>query len=414
MSHPLRLIGFQWSPKTHEIKDYLARSRVAYDWLDLERDPRAREALARAGLGTDRLPALLFADGSALSDPSDEELAEKIGLSTETEAPFYDLIVVGGGPAGLAAAVYAASEGLRTLIIERDAPGGQAGQSAAIENYLGFPDGVSGSELAQRAQAQAEKFGVEILAAHEAVRLVAEHGYRCITLQDGQELGCRAVLLAMGVAWRTLDAPGCPALVGAGIYYGAASAEATALVDRDVYMLGGGNSAGQAAMHLARYARSVTMLALEESIEERMSKYLVERIHRTPNIRVRPCCTITEAGGEKCLERVTIENVQTGERETVPADALYVFIGASPETDWLADIVARDEQGYLLTGDELTRVGEDGPRWTLERAPYLLETTVPGVFAAGDIRAGSVKRVASAIGEGSMAVQFIHQYLAEQ
>jgi thioredoxin reductase (NADPH) len=414
MSNLIRLLGHQWSPKTHEIKDYLARNRVAHEWLDVERSARARALLEETGRSTADLPVLVFADGTVLTDPSDEQLATEIGLSTETESPFYDLVIVGAGPAGMAAAVYAASEGLRTLVVERDAPGGQAGQSAAIENYLGFPDGISGSELARRALAQAEKFGVEILAAHEAASLQSGQGYHCLTLHDGQEIGCRAVLLAMGVGWRTLEAPGCPDLVGAGIYYGAASAEAPALQDREVFLLGGGNSAGQAAMHLAHYAKRVTMLALEESIAERMSTYLVERIEATPNIEVRPCCTITEAAGDRCLERVTIENVTTGERETVPADALYVFIGAQPETDWLDGVLARDAQGYLRTGDALRDVDAEagGPTWPLEREPFLLETSAPGVFAAGDIRAESVKRVASAIGEGSMAVQFIHQYLA--
>jgi thioredoxin reductase (NADPH) len=406
------LVGAQWSPATHDIKDYLSRNRVSYEWLDLERNPRAAQVLSDLGLGAERLPALVFPDGSVLLDPDAEALAEKIGLSTEAELPFYDLIVVGGGPAGLAAAVYAASEGLRTLVVEREAAGGQAGQSANIENYLGFPEGISGNELAQRALAQAEKFGVEFLAAHEAANLEPGLGHHGVELHDGQRLGCRALLLSTGVAWRTLDAPGCPDLVGAGIYYGAASAEAPALKGRDVYLLGGGNSAGQAAMHLSRYARSVTMLAMEETISERMSSYLVERIQRARNIHVRPCCTISEASGNGCLERVTIENVTTGERETVPADALYVFIGAAPETEWLAGVLARDEQGYILTGEDLPRRADDEHRWPLEREPHLLETSVPGVFAVGDVRSGSVKRVASAIGEGSMAIQVVHQYLA--
>ncbi|MGI9179930.1 MAG: FAD-dependent oxidoreductase [Longimicrobiaceae bacterium] len=410
----VRVVGFQWSAKAHEVKDFLARNRVPYLWPDVERDTDARRLVEEMGAEWGRLPLLLFPDGTHLLEPTDAEIAEKIGLSTEAESPFYDLIIVGGGPSGLAAAVYGASEGLRTIIIEQEAPGGQAGMSSRIENYLGFPEGLSGGELAQRAVAQAKRFGVEILAARQVEGLRVDGPYRVVTLDEGDELYCHSVLLATGVAWRTLDAPGCQTLIGAGVYYGAASAEAPALRDEDVYLLGGGNSAGQAAMLLSRYARSVTLLALEESFAERMSQYLLERLESTPNVTLRPCCTIAEAQGEGRLETITIENVQTADKETVPAAGLYVFIGAAPETDWLEGVVARDEKGFILCGSALTRDGNGQRNWKLEREPHMLETSVPGVFVAGDVRSGSVKRVASAVGEGSMAIQFIHEYLRER
>ena len=413
-SEPLRLVGLQWAAQSHEVRDFLARNGVPYRWMDLERDPAARALLDELGVGDDRLPVLVFPDGSCVADPTDVEIAERIGLGTEPDAPFYDVIIVGGGPAGLAAAVYSSSEGLRTLLVDRDAPGGQAGQSSSIENYLGFPEGISGADLARRAVEQARRFGVEILAARTVTGLRAAEPYRHVTLDDGQELRCYAALLSIGVSWRVLDAPGCPSLTGAGVYYGAASAEAHAARGQDVYLLGGGNSAGQAAVHLARFARSVTMLVLEDSIEERMSQYLVDRIRHTRNIHVRTGHTVAEAHGQGRLEEITIQDVKTEESEKALASALFVFIGAQPETEWLEGVVERDGQGFLPTGAEL---GEEGARpsgWTLERAPYLLETSVPGVFAAGDIRAGSVKRVASAVGEGAMAVQFIHQYLGQR
>jgi thioredoxin reductase (NADPH) len=410
----VQVIGFQWSRQAHEIKDFLARNRVPYVWVDWERETETRRQAEAEGVEVGALPVVRFPDGITLSQPSDGQMAERIGLSTEAESPFYDLIIVGGGPAGLAAAVYGASEGLRTLIIEQEAPGGQAGQSARIENYLGFPEGLSGGDLARRAVEQADKFGVEILAARQVTGLRAEGPYRVISLDDGSELGCHTVLLSTGVAWRTLDAPGCQTLIGAGVYYGAASAEAESFRDQDVYLLGGGNSAGQAAMLLSRYARSVTMLALEETLSERMSQYLLERIENTDNIHTRPCCTIDRATGDGRLETITIRNVKTEEEETVDANGLFVFIGAAPETDWLESVVARDEQGYILCGAALN--AEDGNRhgWPLRRDPFLLESSLPGVFVAGDVRAGSVKRVGAAVGEGSMAIQFIHQYLSER
>ncbi len=406
---PLRVVGERWDPRTHEVKDFLARNRHPYLWADPSDSEVGRRLLAAAGPGA-HTPLLLFPGGETLSAPTDEEIAERIGLRTEPESPFYDLVIVGGGPAGLAAAVYGASEGLRTVVVERGAPGGQAGQSARIENYLGFPEGITGNELTARAVQQAERFGVEIVATRAATALRADGDYRVLTLDDGTELSCHALLLATGVEWRTLDAPGCGELVGAGVYYGAAAAEAAAVQGQDVYMLGAGNSAGQAALLLARYAKSVTLVAMEDSINQRMSSYLVERVESAPNIRTRTGCTVCSATGDSRLETITIRNEATGETEEVPTEALFVFIGAAPETEWLAGTLARDDQGYVRVGRRVAP-GE----WPLkERHPFLLETSMPGVFAAGDVHAGSVKRVATAVGEGSMAVHFIHEYLRER
>jgi thioredoxin reductase (NADPH) len=408
---PVRVVGDRWNARTHEVKDFLARSRVAYHWYDPAVSPEGRRLLASVPDGErSKLPLLLFPDGSRLADPSPEALAEKIGMRTEPAAPFYDLVIVGGGPAGLAAAVYGASEGLRTVIVEREAPGGQAAQSARIENYLGFPDGLTGAELTQRAMEQAAKFGVEVVVTRAATGLRADGGYRAVTLDDGDgdELGAHAVLVATGVAWRKIDAPGCGEYVGRGVYYGAAAAEAAAVRGRDVYMLGAGNSAGQAALLLARYARSVTMLALEEDFGERMSQYLLDRIRAAPNITLRPCCTVASAEGDDRLRHITMQTVGNVEAERVACEALFVFIGAAPETDWLCDTVLRDEAGYLLTGNHARG------RWPLERDPLPRETSCPGVFAAGDVRAGAVKRVGSAVGDGSVAVTSIHEYLAER
>jgi len=408
---PVRVIGFQWSAGAHDAKDFLARNRVPYLWSDVDTDPAAREEVERRGIAPGDLPLLVFPDGSHLERPDDARIAEKIGLSTEASAPFYDLIIVGAGPAGLAAAVYGASEGLRILVVDRDAPGGQASQSARIENYLGFPDGLTGGDLARRAVEQAEKFGVELLVAREVVALDVDGPYHIVRLDGGDEIAAHTVLLAMGVAWKTLEAPGCHDLVGSGVYYGAASAEAATFRDQDVYLLGGGNSAGQAALLLARYARSVTMLALEENFDERMSRYLIDRIEAAPTIEMRPCCTVESAAGDRNLERITIRNVNTGEEETVSANGLFVFIGAAPETNWLEAAVERDEDGYITCGPSIPRRLGHPRRWPLGREPYMLETSVPGVFSAGDVRAGAVKRVGAAVGEGSVAIQFIHEYL---
>ena len=404
-------MGHRWSPRVHEIKTFLSRSRVPYRWFDLDTDADAGTIAAGVQRsGNDSKLIVLFPDGSWLVDPDARTVAEKLGLETTPDSRFYDLIVVGGGPAGLAASIYAGSEGLRTVVVEQEVPGGQATYSASIENYPGFPHGLSGSDLARRTVDQAERFGVEIIVTRKATRLRADSLDRFVTLDDETELTSSTVLLALGVGFRWLEAPGCPLLVGAGIYYGAATAEATACRDQEVFVLGGGNSAAQAALLLAQYAKHATILALEPTIEETMSQYLVDRIRRTPNITVRTRCTVAGAEGDGRLERITIQQVDTGETQVVPANSLFVFIGATPRTDWLGDVVKRDDRGFVIAGLEC----EDGsgriPGWSLERAPFDLETSLPGVFAAGDVRRGSVKRIASAVGEGAMAVQSIHRY----
>ncbi len=403
----VRVIGYTWSPRSHEVRDFLARSRIPFEWLDFDGAEVRAQAEALGATPGSGLPLLIFPDGTHLADPGDEELAEHVGLRTVPEAPFYDLVIVGAGPAGMSAAVYGASEGLRTLLVERETPGGQAGLSEAIENYLGFPDGVRGSELAERASRQAARFGAETVVAREAVGLRDEGSARVVVLDDGSEVCAHAVLLALGVSWRRLEAPGCDRLNGRGIYYGAAAAAVPTCRERDAIMLGAGNSAGQAALYLSRYARSVTMVAPEPDFSDRMSEYLLNRIHKTRNIHLRPASKVVEVEGGELLERVTVENVETGARETLETNSLFVYIGAAPSTEWLEGAVLRDDKGFVLAGPAL-----DGRvEWKLERPRYLLETSVPGVFVAGDVRSGSVKRVGAAVGEGSMAIQFIHNHL---
>jgi thioredoxin reductase (NADPH) len=407
----IRAIGLRWSPQSHAIRDFLGRHQVPYQWLDLEVDAEARRLVEQLGSETPRLPLVLFPDGSRLEEPSPFQLAEKIGMRTRAEKPFYDLTVIGGGPAGLAAAVYAASEGLRTVLIEREAPGGQAGTSSRIENYLGFPAGLSGADLTRRAVDQARRFGVEILTPQEVRKVRVEDPYRVVTLCDGSELSCHAMLLATGVAYRKLDVPGCDRLAGAGVYYGAAMTEAIACKDEEVYIVGGANSAGQAAMHFSRYARRVVMLVRGDSLKKSMSQYLIDQIEQTRNIEVWPHTQVLAVDGETHLECLTIRNGSTGEKTTLPAASLFIFIGAAPRTECLEGVVERDERGFILAGRDLMPDGQRPRGWGLDRDPYLLETSVPGIFVAGDVRHGSVKRVASGVGEGSIAVQFIHEYL---
>jgi thioredoxin reductase (NADPH) len=466
----VRVVGHRWSPKSFEVRDFLARHHVPYLWLDVETDAEARRlasvvvresneeapaapvpappavpvagaepegdggaaaagaADAAAGdppetagpqgngggtlIPAGRLPVVFFADGTFLVEPSRAELAERLGLRTRAESRFYDLVIVGGGPAGLAAAVYGASEGLRTLIVERDAAGGQAGTSSRIENYLGFPAGLSGAELARRAVAQAVRFGVEILNPQEATGLRREDPYRIVTLSDGSEVSCHALVVATGVSYRKLAVPDIDRLTDAGVYYGAAMTEALACKGEDVYLVGGANSAGQAAMYFARYARRVVMLVRGNSLFKGMSRYLVDQISQTPNIEVRLHASVVAVRGGDHLEEIDVTDAEAGTVETLPTRSLFIFIGAEPRTAWLADVVERDAHGFLLAGSDLVRDGKLPAGWNVDRQPFLLETSVPGVFVAGDVRHGSVKRVASGVGEGSITVSFVHQHLA--
>ncbi|HEX7151920.1 MAG TPA: FAD-dependent oxidoreductase [Thermoanaerobaculia bacterium] len=407
----MRLVGGRFNARSYALKDFLARNHVPYAWIDVEATGEEERTLL-ATVDTSKLPLLLFPDGSQLVQPTSVDVAEKIGLRRHANANFYDLVIVGGGPAGLAAAVYAASEGLKTLMIEREAPGGQAGLSARIENYLGFPSGVSGADLTRRAVTQARRFGVEILSPQEAHSLRVQHPYRLVTLGDGSEITAHAMLIATGVQWRTLEVPGIERFHGSGVYYGGAVTEAMACEGEDVYIVGGANSAGQAALYFARYARNVIMLVRGSSLAATMSQYLIDDIRSTDNIRVELNTAITAAHGDERLEALSLHCSGSGEHSTVPASSVFIFIGALPGTDWLDGVIERDERGFILTGPDLMRGGKRPAGWPLDRDPMLLETSVPGVFAAGDVRGRSIKRVASGVGEGSVAVQFIHQYLA--
>jgi len=410
----IRVLGDRWSPHSHQVKDFLARNQIPYQWLDVEQEKEAQSLLTYATPnGKSELPLVFFPDGTRLEKPSNREIAERIGLQTQAERRFYDLVIVGGGPAGLAAAVYGASEGLSTVMIEREAPGGQAGSSSRIENYLGFPVGLSGGDLARRAVTQAKRFGVEILTPQEATKVRLQDAYRIVTLADGSEISSHALLVATGVSWRRLNVPGCEKLTGRGVYYGAAKTEALACSGEEVYLIGGANSAGQAAMYFSQYARKVTMLVRGDSLSKSMSQYLIEQIEATDNIVVKLRTSVAEVKGEHSLEAITIAHADTGEKETVDANSLFIFIGAQPQTEWLDGVVERDEQGFILTGSDLIK-DKCRPRgWHLERDPYLLETNVPGIFVAGDVRHKSVKRVASGVGEGSIAIMFVHRYLSE-
>ena len=408
-----QVVGHRWSARSYEVRDFLARNSVSYRWLTADQ-PEGRRLLEAAGLDEASIPLVVTPDGDSLVDPSVEELAARVGLSTTPATDFYDTVIVGGGPAGLGAAVYAASEGLRTVLVEREATGGQAGQSTRIENYLGFPDGVSGVQLTDRARRQATRFGAEILTAAAVTGLEVRGSSRVVRFADGGEVAAHTVVLATGVAYATLDAPGTAELTGRGIFYGSAATEAPSCADEDVYVVGGANSAGQAAVFLSRHARRVTMLVRADDLERSMSHYLVRQIRDMPNIEVRPNTTVAGASGAEHLERLRLCDTGTGAVEEVPAAFLFVFIGAAPCTDWLDRVVQRDRRGFVVTGPDLL-VGGKRPRgWPLDRDPYYLECSVPGVFAAGDARANSVKRVASAVGEGAMAIQLVHRYLEAQ
>jgi thioredoxin reductase (NADPH) len=440
----IRIIGLRWSPKSYDVKHFLARNGIPYQWLDIEGDQEARRLVSIASSTKSskssnssvdtstvtpesissptepssepsslHLPLVIFPDGSLIAEPTNSQIAEKIGLKTHAQMPFYDLIIIGGGPAGLAAAVYGASEGLSTLLIERQAPGGQAGMSHNIENYLGFPSGLSGSNLARRAAAQAARFGAEILAPQEVVSLRVDGPYRIVKLNDGTEISCHALLIACGVSYRELkDVKGIDKLTGYGVYYGASMVEALSCKGEDVFMVGGANSAGQAAIHFSKYAKTVTLVVRGDSLSKSMSHYLIHQIDETANIHMLLNSKVTEVRGENKLESVTITNSQTGQVLTLPSRGLYIFIGAVPHTDVLVGLIERDANGFILTGPDLIHNGREHPQgWTLDRQPYLFETNVPGIFAAGDVRHGSMKRVAASVGEGSIAVQLVHQYL---
>ncbi|GAA4671097.1 FAD-dependent oxidoreductase [Amycolatopsis dongchuanensis] len=407
-----KVIGHRWSAPSYRVRDFLARNSVPYRWYSVD-EPEGARLLEAAGATADDIPVLVTPEGEVLRKPAGEEIANAVGLSTRPAEEFYDLIVVGGGPAGLGAAVYGASEGLRTVLVERKATGGQAGQSSRIENYLGFPDGVSGAQLTDRARRQAQKFGAEVLTARDVVGLEARGSARVIRFGDGTELAAHSVVLATGVSYRELEAEGCADLTGRGVYYGSAATEAGECTDQHVYIVGGANSAGQAAVFFSRYAKDVTILVRGESLQASMSHYLIEQIEQIGNIHVRTHTTVVRAHGDEHLEKLTLCD-RHGVQETVEAGHLFVFIGAAPRTEWLGDDVVRDAHGFVCTGTDLLVDGQRPPGWPLDRDPHHLESSIPGVFVAGDVRSQSVKRVASAVGEGAMAVTLVHRYLEQQ
>ena len=409
----IRVIGYQYSPLSHYIKDYLGANLIPYLWLDIEKNPLAQNLLEINNLTTENLPLVLLDDGLILQKPDINTLAESIGANPEISAEIYDVVIIGAGPAGLAAAVYGASEGLRTLVIERKAAGGQAGTSSRIENYLGFPSGLTGADLARRAISQAKRLGAEFLSPKEVVAIKEIDNYKIIILADGTEINCRAIIVTTGVDYRKLETKGIEDFTGAGVYYGAAITEASACKDKTVFIVGGGNSAGQSAVYLSKFAKKVYIVIRRDSLSYTMSAYLIQQIANLANIEVLTDTEIKEVTGDKYLENLSVENVVTGEKTTSPAAALYIFIGAKPFTDWISNEVWRDDKGFIETGHELKIHNDFTQRWKLTRDPFLLETSMPGIFAAGDVRSGAMNRVASAVGEGSMAISFVHKYLAE-
>jgi thioredoxin reductase (NADPH) len=409
----IRVAGTLWSAQSHEVKDFLARNQVPYQWLDIERDEEARTLVEASAGEHPMLPVVFFPDGDVLIKPDLQALAEKCGLHTTAAEEFYDVIIVGAGPAGLGAAVYGASEGLKTLMIDMEATGGQAGTSSRIENYLGFPKGLSGADLARRATAQAKRLGAEILLAQKVVSVRVDGNYKFVKLANGTEIGCRALVIASGVTTRELDAPGIKEFTGKGIYYGAALTEAAYYEGQPMYVVGGANSAGQGAMFFSRYASKVTMLVRASSLTKSMSQYLIDQINDTENIEVLTHTIVTAAHGHEGLESITIKNTETGVEETVPAKAVFMFIGAVPHVGLVEGVIEQNRAGFILTGPDLMRGGRKPKGWPLKRDPYLLETSVPGIFAAGDVRQNAIRRVASAVGQGANAISLVHQYLAE-
>jgi len=404
----IRVVGSPWSPSSYAMREFLSLNQVPYQWVDIEKDAPTRELVTSIAGEAPRLPVVLLADGTYLVAPSNLEVAARIGLQTEAARPFYDVVIVGGGPAGLANAVYAASEGLKTLLVEASAPGGQAGTSSMIENYLGFPAGVTGADLAARAVAQARRFGAELLVGSEVTGIRQADPYRIVTLADGREVSCYAVVITTGMAVRMLEVPGMERLLGAGVYYGAATSERVLYRGQDIAIVGGANSAGQGAMFYSRHARSVTMIIRAAGLSPAMSRYLVDRIHDTPNVEVVNRAEVVGVEGESHLDRITIRNVDTGDLTTRDMSALFIFIGVAPRTDRFADVLARDDKGFILTGSAISRVQHG---WRLERDPMMFETSMPGVFSAGDTRSGANRRVAAAVGEGSAAIYSVHKYL---
>jgi thioredoxin reductase (NADPH) len=405
-----KIVGHRWSARSSEVREFLARNQVPYRWYASD-EPEGERLLEAAQADGQKLPVVITPDGEALVEPTDSELASRVGLATTPSKEFYDLIVIGGGPAGLGAAVYGASEGLRTVLVERTATGGQAGQSSRIENYLGFPDGVSGAQLTDRARRQAAKFGAEVLTTRDVIGLEVNGSARSVRFADGSAIDAHTVILATGVSYRRLGAPGLDDMTGRGVYYGSALTEAAACSGQDIFIVGGANSAGQAAVYLSRGAKSVTILVRGSSLEQSMSYYLIQQIESIPNISVRTCTEVIGAEGSDHLERLTLRDTSNGATETVDAQWLFLFIGAAPLTDWLGGVVERDHLGFVIAGPDLSIEGQMPKGWALDRAPYHLETSVPGVFVAGDARAESAKRVASAVGEGAMAVMLVHRYL---
>ena len=409
----IKVIGYQYSPKSHEIKDFLAGNLLPYLWLDIEQNAKAKEALDLHQLETKDLPVVTFEDGSHLAQPSIQEIAGKVGMNPNAQSDLYDVVIIGAGPAGLAAAVYGGSEGLKTLLIERRAPGGQAGTSSRIENYLGFPTGLSGAELTHRALTQAQRFGIEFLSPQAVTKIEVDGNYKKITLGDGNTINTRSVVVCTGVDYRRLPAEGADNFTGAGVYYGAAMTEANSCRNKTVYVVGGGNSAGQGAVYLSQFATEVNILIRKPDLTSSMSSYLIDQIDGIENIHVRPYRQVTKVCGETSVERLVLENLEDKTHYEVPADALFIFIGARPYTDWIKEQLICNEKGFIETGRELYRYYQFQKVWKRQREPLLLETCSPGIFAAGDVRAGAMNRVASAVGEGAMAIKFVHEYLAE-
>jgi thioredoxin reductase (NADPH) len=407
----IRVAGTTWSPATHDVKDFLARNQIPYRFLDIERDAEAAAMVEAAAGDSGAIPVVFCPDAEPMVRPARKALADAVGLQTEAESPFYDLVIIGGGPAGLAGAVYGASEGLRVVLIEKEAPGGQAGTSSRIENYLGFPSGISGGDLSRRAVAQATRLGAELITGVEVVAVRLDDTVKIVTLSDGTELRCHALLITTGMTVRKLGVPGYEKYEGAGVYYGAAPSEAATYAGGHVYVIGGANSAGQAAMMFSRHVKQVTMIVRSDSLGAKMSQYLVDQIGSTPNIEVLANTQVTEVGGSHVVEQIGLRNLATGEESRRPAQAIFVFVGAVPHSAYVADLVAVDDHGFILTGDDIFVDGKRPQTWTVERSPHLMETSIPGIFAAGDVRAGVVRRVASAVGQGSIAISMVHKYL---